>query len=157
MSKPHNYDQSEVNENMENLLDISTPTIQDKMKKIIRSKDKEVVPLENNQNNQLEVPKKKGRGGARVGGGRKLGSTQKLSATSLLDAIAKIDVPFEQGIAEDYYTARQSGDMNVIQKYQSMILSKVIADKQELDVTSKGEQLGIQLVFNPVELPEWKK
>jgi hypothetical protein len=111
--------------------------------------------LENNQNKQTIQPVKKGRGGARANSGRKLGATQKLSATSLLDAIAKIDVPFEQGIAEDYLKARQSGDLHVIQKYQTMILSKVIADKQELDVTSNGQTLGANFSFPSKELPDW--
>ncbi len=112
-------------------------------------------PLENNQINQNEVKPKKGRGGARPNSGRKVGSTQKLSATTLLDAIAKVDVPFEQGIAEDYHKARLSGDLFVIQKYQNMILSKVIADKQELDVTSNGQTLGATFTFPTLELPEW--
>jgi len=108
------------------------------------------------KNNQIDQTPKKGRGGKRANSGRKLGATQKLSATSLLDAIAQVDVPFEQGIAEDYHRARLSGDLYVIQKYQNMILSKVIADKQALDVTSNGETMQVQLVFTPVELPEWK-
>jgi len=108
------------------------------------------------KNNQIDQTPKKGRGGKRANSGRKLGATQKLSATSLLDAIAQADVPFEQGIAEDYHKARLSGDLYVIQKYQNMILNKVISDKQALDVTSNGETMQVQLVFTPVELPDWK-
>jgi len=102
-------------------------------------------------NNQINQPIKKKRGGVRANSGRKKGSTQKLSAATLLDAIAAIDVPFEQGIAEDYHAARMSGDLNVIQKYQNMILSKVIADKQAMDVTSNGETMGIILNLSPKE------
>ena len=161
MPKKPNYNQTAVNGNMEELFDLA-PTIQDKMKNIIRTEkaiDKEINPMKNNQINQEVTPapvKKKGRGGARANSGRKVGSTQKLSATTLLDAIAAIDMPFEQGIAEDYYKARMSGDLHVIQKYQNMILSKVIADKQELDVTSNGQTLVMGFNFPTTELPEWQ-
>jgi hypothetical protein len=114
------------------------------------------TPMNDNQSlAKEEKPKKKGRGGARPNSGRKVGSTVKLSAQTLLAAIADVDVPFEQGLAEDYHKARLSGDLHVIQKYQTMILSKVVADKQELDVTSNGQTLGASFSFPTLELPEW--
>ena len=107
---------------------------------------------------QSEKPKVKasGRGGARKNSGRKKGSTQKLSGASILDAIAHIDMPFEEGLAIDYKRARDEGDLNVIQRYQTMILAKVVADKQELDVTSNGHTLGASFTFPTIELPEWQ-
>lgn len=116
----------------------------------------DMAPLDNNQNVQIEKPKKKGRGGARPNSGRKVGSTVKLSGASILAAIAQIDVPFEIGLAEDYAKARMSGDLTVIQRYQQMFLNKVVADKQELDVTSNGQTLGASFTFPSQELPEWK-
>ena len=36
-----------------------------------------------------------------------------------------------------------------------MILSKVVADKHEIDHTTLGKSMQVQLVFNQQELPEW--
>lgn len=115
-------------------------------------------PMVDNQILQKEetVPKKKGRGGARPGSGRKVGSTVKLSAADVLAEIARQDVPFAVGLAQDYVRARQSGDMQVIQRYQQMLLAKVIADKTETDITSKGQALGAAFTFPTQELPEWR-
>jgi hypothetical protein len=105
----------------------------------------ELEPLNNNQNLQGEttiVKKKPGRGGARPNSGRKVGSTVKLSAADVLAEIAKQDVPFAVGLAQDYIRARQSGDMHVIQRYQQMLLAKVIAYKTETDNNSNGQTIG---------------
>jgi hypothetical protein len=116
-------------------------------------------PMDNNQNLQTteEAPKKKGRGGARPNSGRKVGSTVKLSAADVLAEIARQDVPFAVGLAQDYIKARHSGDMHVIQRYQQMLLAKVIADKTETDITTKGKELNASFVFPSVELDDWKK
>jgi hypothetical protein len=111
-------------------------------------------PLENNQ--ILQKPKKKGRGGARANSGRKVGSTVRLSGADILAEIAKRDVPFAEGLAEDYARARQSGDMLVIQRYQQMFLNKVVADKQEIDMTSNGHTMNVGFTFPTIELTEWK-
>ena len=135
MSKKIGYDLTEVTENLEKTFEMSPTT-----------------------EKQSEKPKVKasGRGGARKNSGRKKGSIQKLSGASILDAIANIDMPFEEGLALDYKRARDEGDLNVIQRYQTMILAKVVADKQELDVTSNGQTLGANFTFPSLELPDWK-
>ena len=104
----------------------------------------------------MDEIKKKGRGGARVGGGRKKGSTQKLSAQTILAAIEQTDKPFAEGFAEDYHNARMGDDKHLLQKYQSMILNKVVADKQELDVTTLGQSLHNNFNFPAVELIDWQ-
>ena len=153
------YDQNEVNENLEKLFDLPK-TVDETRKNIVRVSDKEPIPLENNQNLQNPEeeakPKKKGRGGARPNSGRKVGSTVKLSTADILAEIAKRDVPFAEGLAEDYARARQSGDLMLIQRYQQMFLNKVIADKQEMDVTSNGQTIGASFSFPTTELPEWQ-
>lgn len=116
----------------------------------------DMAPMDNNQNLQTPTPKKKGRGGARPGSGRKVGSTVKLSAADVLAEIANLDVPFAVGLAQDYVRARQSGDMNVIQRYQQMLLAKVVADKTETDITSKGKTIGAAFTFPTQELDDWK-
>lgn len=98
---------------------------------------------------------KKKSGGARPGAGRKKGVTQKLSAQTILAAIEHKDKPFAEGFAEDYHNARMGDDKHLLQKYQSMILNKVIADKQEIDVTTLGESLHNNFTFPTVELPDW--
>jgi hypothetical protein len=122
MIKQTYYNQNTVNDSLTKAFDMS--------------------PMDNNQILQTEVKKKPGRGGARPNSGRKVGSTVKLSAADVLAEIAKQDVPFAVGLAQDYIRARQSGDMNVIQRYQQMLLAKVIADKHETDITSNGRTIG---------------
>ena len=132
-----NYNQNIVNDSLTNTFDID--------------------PTNDNQNLQTSIVKKKpGRGGARPNSGRKVGSTVKLSAADVLAEIAKQDVPFAVGLAQDYIRARQSGDMHVIQRYQQMLLAKVIADKTETDITSNGKTIGASFTFPTKELIDWK-
>lgn len=101
------------------------------------------------------LPVKK-RGGARPGGGRRKGSTQKLSAQTILANIEKYDKPFAEGFAEDYHNARMGDDKHLVQKYQSMILNKVVADKQEIDHTTLGQSLHNNFTFPGIELGDWQ-
>jgi len=103
-----------------------------------------------------QIIPKKGRGGVRANSGRKKGTSNKLNSMSVLEEIAKRDVPFEIGLAEDYARARASDDKHLIHKYQTLILNKVLADKSEVDVTSNGETMGVQIVFATKELDDWK-
>ena len=136
MIKQTYYNQNTVNDSLTKAFDMS--------------------PMDNNQILQTEVKKKPGRGGARPNSGRKVGSTVKLSAADVLAEIAKQDVPFAVGLAQDYIRARQSGDMHVIQRYQQMLLAKVIADKTETDITSNGQTIGASFTFPTKELIDWK-
>lgn len=129
--------------------------VNNNMEELFEMKHDIEAPLNDNQNLQT-LPKKKGRGGARPNSGRKTGSTVKLSGQDILAEIAKRDVPFAEGLAEDYARARQSGDMNVIQRYQQMFLNKVVADKQEVDMTSNGQTMNVGFTFPSIELSEWK-
>lgn len=103
----------------------------------------------------IEKPKKKGTsrkgltGGARPGSGRKKGSSNKLTAANLLREIdATIGVPFEKQLAINYQTAILDQDKAIIAKYDALIISKVVADTSEIDITTDGNPLqGAQLVF----------
>ena len=95
-----------------------------------------------------DKPKGK-QGGARPGSGRKPGTANKYSVSGILDEIQKQDKPFEQGLAEDYAKARRGDDKHLIQKYQAMIINKVVPDKA--DLTSNGETLGVTLNLAPKE------
>ena len=158
--KMQNNKQELVNENMEQMFQLprGSTTVSERMKNIIKpEKTIEDISLKNNQNQaEAAVKVKKGRGGARANSGRKVGSTNKITASTLLAEIARQDVPFEQGLAEDYVRARQSGDMMLVQRYQQMFLSKVLADKQEVDMTSNGQTMGVAFNFPTNELPDWQ-
>ncbi len=103
------------------------------------------------------VQKKSGPGGARAGAGRKKGTPNKYSAISLLEEIKKADKPFEVGLAEDYANARRTDDKYLVQKYQAMILNKVVPDKSEVDMTSNGETVtSTAYVFAAKETGDYK-
>lgn len=111
------------------------------------------------KNNQVEI-KKPGRGGKRQGAGRKVGTTNKIQGVDFLKEYFKIHgTNLSEDLAKDMLNARMRGDFEMLFKYQTAFAKYYFADtaKQELDVTSNGETLGVQLVFNPVELPEWKE
>ena len=163
MAKKPNYNQTAVNGNMEELFDLA-PTIQDKMKNIIRSQpsslDKQTEVTEKQSEKPKRVYKKKAssRGGVRAGSGRPKGSTNKITLDSLVQSIdAAVGMSFEERLAMNYKDAIDRSDWQSVKDYDKAFLSKIVADKSEVDVTSKGEQLGVQLVFTSVELPEWKK
>ena len=105
--------------------------------------------------NNQKKPEKGKNGGWRPGSGRKKGQKQKLSAQTILHEIAKKDKPFAVGLAEDYHNARMSDDKQLVMKYQQMILSKVVADKVDVDHTTLGESLNTRFLFPREETPDW--
>lgn len=72
--------------------------------------------------------------------GRPVGTSNKISGVVILDQILKtVGKPFEQTLAEGYLlTIVERNDM-LRQRYEQMILNKVVADKAHLDVTSMGQ------------------
>lgn len=95
-------------------------------------------------------------GGSMPGAGRPKGSKSKLSSQTLLAAIKKeTGKPFEQLLAEGYHASVLAMDMPVRQKYEQMILSKVIADKHEIDHTTLGQSMHAVFNFPKQELPDW--
>jgi hypothetical protein len=100
---------------------------------------------------------KKKNGGARPGAGRKKGGTNKISADKILKSIEDTcGKPFEELLAQGYYSSIINQDVNTRLQYEKMFINKVVADKQEVDVTSKGEKLNIGFNFPKVELDDWK-
>lgn len=118
-----------------------------------------------NQAETVEPEKKKrkpyakkspSRGGYRPGAGRKKGSTSKVTATSILDELVKqTGKTFEEVLVEEFIKAQLGNDPRLVREYLGMMGNKVIADKQDVDVTSNGETLGVQLAINGAELPDW--
>jgi hypothetical protein len=139
MTKQVHYDQGVVNQSLENTFEIAAddPT----------------------KNNQTEI-KKPGRGGKRPGSGRKVGSTNKIQGVEFLEEYKKIHgSSLKEDLARDMMNARLRGDFDMLFKYQTAFAKYYFADtaEQKVDVTSKGETLGVQLVFTSKELPDWKK
>jgi hypothetical protein len=96
-------------------------------------------------------------GGARPGAGRKKGQTNKLSGEKILDAVlSQCGKPFEVLLAEGYHMSILACDMPVRQNYEKMILSKVVADKHEIDHTTLGQALTNNFTFPTQELDDWK-
>ena len=110
-------------------------------------------------NNQLPI-KPTGPGGKRAGAGRKLGSTNKIQGVEFLAEYKRVHGnSLKEDLARDMYNARMRGDYEMLFKYQTTFAKYYFADeaKTAVDVTSGGQPVAVQLVFNPVELPEWGK
>lgn len=113
-------------------------------------KNSTMNPLINNQKT------KKGRGGPRPNSGRKKGAIQKLGGRELLEAIEKqTGKSFADNIAEHYYRAIIANEWNEVRDYEKFIISKVISDTKEVDLTSNGESINTVFNFPTVELSDW--
>jgi hypothetical protein len=100
---------------------------------------------------------KRRRGGPQPNSGRPKGSTNKISGATILASIEKtVGKKFEDCLAEGYLNARLRGDNSLTMQYEKMFLSKVVADKTELDVTSDGKPLQAVFKFTAQELDDWK-
>lgn len=98
------------------------------------------------------------RGGRKPGSGRPKGSTSKLSAEKILQQIQNTcGKPFEELLAEGYQLTIIAADMPARQNYEKMILSKVVADKHEIDHTTLGKAMTNTFTFPTKELPDWEK
>jgi len=96
------------------------------------------------------------RGGARKNAGRKPGTTQKISGATILAAVQKeCGRPFETLLAEGYHDSIVNNDKQTRLQYEKMFLSKVVADKVEVDHTTLGESLHANFSFPTKELPDW--
>ena len=106
------------------------------------------------KNNQIKPSGK--HGGPRTNSGRKKGTTNKISGASILDAIKKqTNKNFETLLAQGYHDSIVNNDKFTRLQYEKMFLSKVVADKQEIDMTSNGQTIGAVFHFPQKELPDW--
>jgi hypothetical protein len=141
------YDQSLVNENMENLLELESGSTE-KVSNISETKPK-----------RKYSKKSPSRGGKREGAGRPKGTTNKVSPVEMLnDFSQRSGMQFHEFINEQIVLAYQAGDKELVSRYLLGFAKYLVQDVQEIkqDVTSNGQTMGVQLMFNPVELPEWK-
>jgi len=120
--------------------------------------DKDTSQIDNQIQAETGRYKKKApsRGGARKNSGRKAGSTQKISGATILAAIQKeCGTPFETLLAEGYHDSIVNHDKQTRLQYEKMFLSKVVADKVEVDHTTLGASLNANFNFPTKELPDW--
>ena len=104
------------------------------------------------KNNQ-EVKK---HGGYRPGSGRKKGAGEKLRAKVLLNEIYRTNKKsYAQLLVEELNKSILEGDTKLTKDYLTFIGNKVIADKVEMDHTTKGESLQAIFNFPQRELSDW--
>ena len=79
--------------------------------------------------------KSSGRGGARPNAGRRKGQPNKISAATRLEQVMnQLGRPFEEQLVQNYMNCLANQDMNMIHQYDKLFLSKVVADKVEVDM-----------------------
>lgn len=76
------------------------------------------------------------RGGARPGAGRPKGTTNKVTVQGLLAEVERQTggQTYHEILVEDFLRARVQDDKNLAQKYHSLISSKVLADRIDIEV-----------------------
>jgi methionine salvage enolase-phosphatase E1 len=80
------------------------------------------------------------RGGARPGAGRPKGSGNKVTVQDLIDqAQQTIGKPFVQSLIEGYHDTIIAGDRRTRVMYEKMIMDKVLADRQQVEVTDSAD------------------
>jgi hypothetical protein len=99
---------------------------------------------------------KTNRGGKREGAGRPKGSTNKISPQEFLDDFEKQSgQTLSKFIVGKIIEADNEGNKELVAKYSLGLAKYVIQDIQQVDVTTNGQTLGVQLVFSNKELPDW--
>lgn len=90
--------------------------------------------------------------------GRPKGSGNKISGATILASVEKYaGEKFEDLLAQGYIESIQQHDKPTRLQYEKMFLSKVVADKTELDVTSNGQTMAATFAFIAQELPDWSQ
>jgi len=89
-------------------------------------------------------------GGARPGAGRPKGSKSTISSKSLLAEVESRNngITYEELLVDDFMAARSSGDANLVYKYHTMILSKVMSTLTRIEVEDSTDSIAAkQLAF----------
>jgi hypothetical protein len=81
-------------------------------------------------------------GGARPGAGRPKGSGQVIKIQDLiLELENETNMPYAQRLAINYSEAIQRSDWNRVENYDRAFMNKMIADKNEIEVTEPTDAL----------------
>ena len=82
------------------------------------------------------------RGGARPNAGRQKGSSNKLSGQKILESLENIvGKDYASQLAENYMTAMVNMDKDLVLQYDKLFLSKVVADKVEVDLHESEDMI----------------
>jgi len=102
----------------------------------------------NTESNQKKVnaktgrPKVSSRGGVRVNAGRPKGSVAKVTISSLLDSIElQGGQSYTDLLTQDFLAARRGNDSGLTAKYHNLILNKVMATMNSVEVTSSADEV----------------
>lgn len=88
------------------------------------------------------MTEKKKNGGARPGAGRPKGSGNKITAQDLITAAEQvIGKSFVESLMEGYRQSIEERNTRVRVTYERLILDKVIADRQQIEVTDNRDLL----------------
>jgi hypothetical protein len=140
-----NIIRSQVNDNMEELFNMEHDELA-------------VTEKESKKPKRTYTKKAPSRGGVRAGSGRPKGSTNKITLDSLVASIDNaVGMSFEERLATNYKDAIDREDWNAVKDYDKAFLSKIVADKQEVDMTSNGQTMNVGFTFPSIELSEWKQ
>ena len=93
------------------------------------------------KDSNLTKPKGK-RGGARANAGRPKGSVDKVTIASLLAAVDTASGrSYTDLLTEDFLNARRGNDHGLTAKYHNLILNKVMATMNAVEVTSPQDEV----------------
>lgn len=82
------------------------------------------------------------RGGARPNAGRKAGGTNKITGATILEQVQQqLGRSYEEQLVENYMSCIAEQDRSMIHQYDKLFLSKVVADKVEVDMRVTEDQL----------------
>lgn len=88
----------------------------------------------------MEQNNKRGWGGSRPGAGRPKGSGNKIRLEDLLDSIEKqTGANYAEQLASNYASALTREDWKMVNDYDKAFLNKIVADKQEIEVTESED------------------
>lgn len=84
---------------------------------------------------------KKSHGGARPGAGRPKGGKNSISVAELLVSLEQRTggQRYEDLLVDDFLVARNEGDKNLILKYHTLILNKVMNSLAKIEVTDSAD------------------
>jgi len=95
--------------------------------------------------NSIETPieKKSNHGGARPGAGRKKGGKNHISVEELLHSLETRTggQRYEDILVDDFLTARNENDKNLILKYHTLILNKVMNNLARIEVDDSADTI----------------
>jgi hypothetical protein len=99
----------------------------------------------NKHMNTSTTTRASGHGGARPGAGRPRGSGNKVNLEDLLmDIELETQMPFTRRLAINYSSAIDRSDWARVENYDRAFLNKIVADRNQVEVTDSSEALELK-------------